>query len=341
MMPRKAPVPSIGDPLVSVIIPVRDDPVGIRQVLDCLNAQTVPKSLFEVIIGDDGSRPDLVPEAVSDERVRLVCGPPRTSYAARNMAVEASRGSILAFCDADCLPAPKWLEEGLAALEDADVVAGEVRFQAPAKPTVWSLLTIDLFLDQQQNASLSRGVTANLLVRRESFYETGGFDQSLPSGGDYDFVGRMAKRGARLRYSPLAIVGHPTMDRARSFLQKIFKTNFWSGVRHARDKDKIDLAGVLVFVPVIGVMIARRRSLRPAFRLHHERLKTSGVSCSRRDYILAVLALYCVVSFVAGAGRVLGWLRGLWLARQGCGPVYASLPGDTGTGKLGSGRHSA
>lgn len=332
---------SIGEPLVSVIIPVRDDPGGISQVLDCLAAQTLPQSRFEVIIGDDGSRPDCLPRVAADNRVRVVSGPPRTSYAARNMAVAASRGNILAFCDADCLPAPGWLEEGLTALEDADVVAGEVRFQAPAKPTIWSLLTIDLFLDQRQNVRLSRGVTANLLVRRKDFDEFGGFDQSLPSGGDYDFVSRMVRRGARLRYSPLAMVLHPTMDSARGFLRKIFKTNYWSGVRHARDRDKIDLAGVLVFVPIIGVVIARRRSFRPALHLHRERLNGTNATSNRSKDILAIVTLYCVVSIVAGVGRVLGWLKGLWLARTGSGPEYASFSADNGIKKPGLDRHPA
>ena len=46
------------DPLVSVIIPVRDDPAGIRQVLACLSEQTLASHQFEIIIGDDGSRSD-------------------------------------------------------------------------------------------------------------------------------------------------------------------------------------------------------------------------------------------------------------------------------------------
>jgi glycosyltransferase involved in cell wall biosynthesis len=308
---------AISDPLVSVIIPVRNDPDGVRLVLDCLAKQTLQKDQFEVIIGDDGSCPDLVPKVAGYETFAHVAkGPPQTSYAARNRAVALSRGNVLAFCDADCLPEPEWLEQGLAALEDADVVAGEVRLQAPVPPTVWSLLTIDLFLDQRQNVKLSRGVTANLLVRRSYFDNFGGFDASLPSGGDYDFVSRMAKRGAQLKYSPLAVVDHPTMDRARPFLQKIFRTNFWSGVRHARDRERMDLLGVLVLVPVLGVMIARRRALRPAFRLCQERLETSNVTLNLRDAVLAIAALYCIVSFVAGTGRVLGWLKGLRLTHS-------------------------
>ena len=65
-------------PRVSVIIPVRDNPDGVRCALDCLAAQTLPGEQFEVIIGDDGSRPDLTPAATANGRVRVVPGPPRT-----------------------------------------------------------------------------------------------------------------------------------------------------------------------------------------------------------------------------------------------------------------------
>ena len=36
---------------------------------------------------------------------------------------------------------------------------------------------IDMFLDQERNVLLSRGVTANLFMRRELFEELGGFDE--------------------------------------------------------------------------------------------------------------------------------------------------------------------
>lgn len=331
--------PSTGEPLVSVIIPVRDDPKGIVKVLECLDAQTLPNSQFEVVIGDDGSRPDRVPGVPgSDSRIRLISGPPLTSYAARNAAARSARGRVLAFCDADCLPEPRWLEEGLAALENADIVAGEVQFHAPENPTVWSLLTIDLFLDQNQNVTLSRAVTANIMVRRIDFEKINGFDQSLPSGGDYDFVRRMVQDGARLEYAPLAVVGHPTMDRASPFLRKIYKTNFWSGARHARNKDQMDLMGILLLVPVIGVVLARHRVYRPAFRLQRQRLKKSNVRTDWRKRALAVAALYCIVYFVAGIGRVFGWLRGLNMNRPEYGPTYGGLSGDKPDGKQDSER---
>jgi len=296
-------------PLVSVIVPVRDKPAELRALLERLEAQTVPRDDFEIVIGDDGSRGSALSDlGHSNGRVRVVSGPPRTSYAARNRAVSAARGAVLAFCDSDCLPEPTWLAEGLDALERADVVAGEVTFVAPERTSLWSLLTIDMFLDQEQNVRLGRGVTANLFVRRESFELVGGYDETLPSGGDYDFVRRLVEHDARLAYAPAAVVRHPTIDAGRTFLRKVWHTNRWAAVRRARAGGRPDLKALLTFVPFVGVTLARRHALRSPLRLCEPRLAASGVDPSRVERFVALSALYFVVAYVAVLGRMSGWI---------------------------------
>lgn len=303
---------------VSIVVPVRNNRDGVREVVRCLANQTLRRDRFDIVIGDDGSAPgSLDGFETPDGWIRVVSGPPQTSYAARNRAAGATSATVLAFCDSDCLPEPDWLEEGLIALEDADVVAGEVLFVAPPEPTVWSLLTIDMFLDQERNVLLSQAVTANLLVRRELFDELGGFDPTLPSGGDYDFVGRAVEQGARLKYAPRATVRHPTIDQRTMFLRKVKETNRWSAVRSARAGGRPDMVSALVaFVPVLGIARPRRQALRPALQLEQDRLESSGVVSSRQDRVRALLALYSMVACAAAVGRVRGWREGWQLARS-------------------------
>src|SRR5881392_1363526 len=98
-------------PEVSVIVPVRDNAAGIHGLLPRLAAQTLAPNRFEVVISDDGSHPRSLEEVQTGDGVRVIRGPRRTSYAARNQAVRVARGRVLAFCDSDCLPARSWLEE--------------------------------------------------------------------------------------------------------------------------------------------------------------------------------------------------------------------------------------
>jgi GT2 family glycosyltransferase len=326
---------TFGSPFVSVIVPVRDNPDGMLELLDCLAAQTLPRDRFEVVVGDDGSRDDSCEALATDDGwVRIARGPRQTSYAGRNRAVNAARGDVLAFCDSDCLPRPEWLQAGLAALEGADVVAGHVTFLAPDRPTVWSLLTIDMFLDQERNVVLSRGVTANLFLRRSLFEALGGFDPSLPSGGDYELVGRAVMAGARLAYAPDSVVLHPTLDERRAFLRKIRATNRWSAVRKARNRERPELSGVLALVPVLGVALARRQALRPIWKLQRSRFQSSGLDPSSRSQAQALSLLYSVVAYAAGFARARGWIEGRRLthvprAGEGAGgPASVASPSE-------------
>jgi glycosyltransferase involved in cell wall biosynthesis len=312
---------SAAESLVSVIVPVRDDTPGLRELIRHLEAQTLPRAQFEVVVGDDGSEPrTLEPLIEYGHWVRVESGPPKTSYAARNRAVRAARGDVLAFCDSDCLPEPTWLEEGLLALQQADLVAGEIIFVAPSRPTVWSLLTIDMFLDQERNVLLARGVTANLFIRRTVFEQVGGFDESFPSGGDYDFVKRAVEEGAELAYAPAAVVRHPTINDSRTFLRKVWTTNRWSAARRARAGAQPDPLNLLTFVPILGTALARRNALRPAWKLQRQRLRSAGLLPRLQHELRALPVLYFIVAYVAGFGRVRGWLQGRRLAREWTGP---------------------
>src|SRR3954447_21013063 len=59
-------------PLVSVVIPVRDDPAGVAAVIAALGRQTLSREQFEVTVAVDGGEPPPVPAWV-----KLDAGPPR------------------------------------------------------------------------------------------------------------------------------------------------------------------------------------------------------------------------------------------------------------------------
>lgn len=300
-------------PLVSVIVPVRGDVSGVRSLVRRLALQTLARDRFEVVVGVDGPRTQeaVARLATDDGWLRVVAGPERNSYAARNRAAGAARSAVLAFCDSDCLPEPDWLARGLAALQEAQIVAGEVRFVASSRPSTWSLLTIDTFLDQQRDVRASVGVTANLFVARELFERGGGFDESFPSGGDYDFVRRSVADGARLVYEPRAVVMHPTIDERRLFLRKVWTTSRWAAVRRAQARAPFSLLeSVELLLPLVGPAIVRHRARRPLLHLDRRRLEAAGVSVSLRQEAQAMALVYLLVPYIAGLGRVSGWLAG-------------------------------
>jgi GT2 family glycosyltransferase len=298
---------------VSVVVPVRDNAAGLAALLARLDAQTLPRAHFEVVVGDDGSAE---PPAIADGRARVVTGPPQTSYAARNRAVESARADVLAFCDSDCLPDPGWLEEGLAALDAADLAAGRVAFSAPPRPTPWSLLAMEFWLDQARNVPLGQAVTCNLFVRRSVFDRLGGFDASLPSGGDYDLTRRATASGARLVYAPSAVVWHPTVDSRREFLRKLRVTNTNAAIRRTRTERRLDRGAVAMLVPVAGQALARSGAGKPLARLDPERVAVDGRRPRRTTELRALAILYLWTGLVAGTARLVGWRIGLAQGRR-------------------------
>lgn len=120
---------------VSVIIPTFRPGAGIHQVIDSLDAQTMPQEEFERIFVDDGSGDDTVDDlrALAETRANMsVTEIPNSGWPSRprNVGMELARGEFVVFMDHDDSLYPDALlrayEFGTAA--GADVVnAREVR----------------------------------------------------------------------------------------------------------------------------------------------------------------------------------------------------------------------
>ena len=294
------------DLTISVVVPVRDEPGALRRLIAALGAQTLPRERFEILVGDDGSTdPSIRSIATRDGWIRVASGDPLTSYAARNRASSLAQAPALAFCDADCRPEPNWLEAGLAALESANLVAGLIRFIPPERPTVWTLLDMDTFLDQERAVRAGRAVTANLFVRRELFERVGGFDETLPNTGDYDFVSRCVAAGAALTYTPTAVVWHPTRDSSRAFLGKVWAVNRRYAARESRAGRRPEALRARSWVPAVQTFRGRRRFGRP-IGLDGRRLATSGVRVSAWANLRALPIVYLLVPYLAVIAQLLG-----------------------------------
>ena len=95
-------------PSISVVVPHMDQLDGLAACLESLEAQTLDRSLFEVIVVDNGST--CRPEAVIAQHpgVRLLEEPEPGPGPARNLGVNNAAGEILCFIDADCRAHPGW-----------------------------------------------------------------------------------------------------------------------------------------------------------------------------------------------------------------------------------------
>lgn len=297
-------------PDVSIVVPVRNGGDDVRALVAALERQTLDPERFEVLIADDGSTDGCLDGVGSSPlRLRILPGPPRNSYAARNRAASAAASPVLAFCDADCVPEPEWLERGLAAVHGADLAAGRIRFSVPPRRSVWTLLDMDSFKDHERQVRNGTAETANLFVRRAVYDSVGGFDDSLPEHGDFDFVQRARAAGASLAYAPEAVVWHPTRNEAKPFLRAVWIYHRWYAAREARAGRFPEGLRPKALFPLVQTIRARRRFGRT---LGPDRgwLSANGVVPRRRETIAALPIMYVVVPYLRGAAQLQGWRDG-------------------------------
>lgn len=201
-------------PTISVVIPFYHDWGRLGMCLDALEQQSVPKSEFEIItVNNDPSDP--IPEDfVLPENATLLSETRKGSYAARNLALEHTKGSIIAFTDSDCLPDTKWLEEAwkeLSSHTQVDLIGGDIQvYKMPTGDTSAYLFEKHYAFKQQMNVErYGKSVTANLIVRKKVFDDVGLFDDSAFSGEDHRWTSMAVSKGYRMVYSPVVQVLHP------------------------------------------------------------------------------------------------------------------------------------
>jgi GT2 family glycosyltransferase len=228
-------------PLVSVIIPHYQDLDGLAICLAAIERQTYPKHRFEIVVADNSSPVGLeaVREVVGD-RARLVLVTDKGAGPARNGAVAASNGEVLAFIDSDCVAEPQWLAEGVKALERFDLVGGRVRVLVadPANMTPSEAFERVFAFDFKTYIE-KKGFTGagNMFCRRELFEHVGGFGVGMSE--DVDWSRRAVRAGARLGYVPAAAMGHParaTWEQLRGKWKRINAETFglMDGQKHQR-----------------------------------------------------------------------------------------------------------
>lgn len=194
-------------PFISVVVPAYERPAGLEALLGALADQSYPPYRYEVLICDDGSTPPLA-ERVQVHglpfSVRFLRGENAGPATARNRGIAEARGTIVAFTDDDCLPAPEWLEAIAQALADpaAYAVHGPTRSSVPP---------IDPFVHSIHIGREHGVATANFAVRKDKLVAVDGFDETFgaPYFEDEDLARRLRERFGEIRWAEGVVVEHP------------------------------------------------------------------------------------------------------------------------------------
>ena len=212
-------------PSITVIIPVFDDADGLRQCLEALERQTMPRARFEAIVVDNGSKTSAASLVAQFSFAKYCFEPKKGSYAARNAGIRQASAPLLAFTDSDCRPQPNWLEEASAFFDreaSVDAAGGQVELSVSTRRSVAELHELLLPPIPQKHLVECAGfaATANLIVRAPVFQSVGPFNEDLLSAGDWEWGSRLTAGGHTLHYLPHCSVIHPARTSVRSLIQR-------------------------------------------------------------------------------------------------------------------------
>jgi len=181
-------------PKVSVIIPTYNRRELVREAIASVLAQSF--SDFELIVVDDGSEDGTADVVREFDDVQYVSQENCGVSAARNHGVSLSKGELIAFLDSDDLWQPSKLEQQAVFFVD------HVQAQICQTEEIWLRNDIrvnphnkhrkaggDVFARSLELCLVSPSA---VMMHRDLFERTGGFDETLPACEDYDLWLRIA-----------------------------------------------------------------------------------------------------------------------------------------------------
>ncbi|MGB9777726.1 MAG: glycosyltransferase [Anaerolineae bacterium] len=230
-------------PQYSVIVPAYQAEGTIGLCVRALGAQTLPRDQYEIIVVDDGSTDRTASVARQAGADRVLTIPHGGPSAARNAGVEAARGEIVLFTDADCEPWPDWLERMTTPFGDPEVMGTKGVYRTRQRALIARLVQWEYEFRYERMAQLpviDFIDTYAAAYRREVFLRHGGFatDIPIPSVEDIDLSFRLSQAGCRLVFVPDARVWHTHPSTLRAYLVRKARYGFWRGLLYLWHPEK-------------------------------------------------------------------------------------------------------
>jgi glycosyltransferase involved in cell wall biosynthesis len=318
-------------PLVSVIMPVRNEGAFIARSLEAVMSQQYPGHRLEVIVADgmstDGSRDVLARWQAGETRLRVVDNTGRTAPCGLNAALRVARGDVIVRVDGHCVIASDYVSRCVGHLqrEEIDAVGGpldtvgETRL---ARIIAWAMSSVfgvgNSAFRTTENQTRLVDTVAFPAYRRATLHQLGPFDEELVRNQDDEYNYRLRKAGGRVLLAADVRARYYSRSSFRSVWRQFLHYGYWK-VRVLQKHPYqmcarqfvppvfvAALAGSLVAAPCGAAaqwMLARVATAYAAANL------SASVRTARRDDLPAVPALaltFAIMHVAYGAGFLAG-----------------------------------
>lgn len=205
----------IEQPLVSLILPIRNEARYITRCLEAVCAQDYPKEKIEILVVDgmssDGTCEIVMQFAACDPRVQLLDNPQQIVPTALNRGISAAHGQIIIRVDGHAVIAPDYVRRCVEAIQQvgAECVGGPIHTVGET----WLARGIALaqsspfgvgnaaFRTQYDKAGYVDTVAFGA-YQREVFARIGWFDEEMIRNQDDEFNYRLTQAGGKIYMDP-------------------------------------------------------------------------------------------------------------------------------------------
>lgn len=319
---------------VSVIVPIRNEEVHIRECLDSILSQDYPRECMEILV-IDGMSDDNTRGIIQDEyltkfsNVSLLDNPKKTAPTAMNIGIRRSSGDIIIRMDGHSYMDRDFVKNAVDILNKKpyiDCVGGPIEsINEDYKSQAISLAMSSPFgvgnakfrysKEEQLVDTLAFGA-----YRREVFERIGLFDEELVRNQDDELNFRLVKSGGKILLSPFIRSFYYTRSSFGKLWKQYYQYGFWKVKVIKKHHQVPSLRSLIPMAFVMGLLVSAFISFfYTPFRwllflicisYGMGNIISASIICTREGwkYFFMLIFAFFILHFSYG----LGFLDGLW-----------------------------
>jgi glycosyltransferase involved in cell wall biosynthesis len=259
-------------PLVSVVIPVRNEGGFIARTLESILSQDYPADRVEILIADgmsdDGTRQIVQEYATRYSRVRMLDNPERVTPFGLNTAIAAARGDVVCRIDGHCEVAADFISQNVRLFNEhpeAWIVGGPIvhnglsRFGKAAAIAMSHPLGVGMATHRFPGFEGYVETVQFPAFRRWVFERIGLFDTTLVRTEDDELNYRVVRAGGKMFVSPRVRYVYYVRDRIGDLFRQYFQYSFWRIPvmrKHGKPTTMRQVVPLLFFLLMFALVVA-------------------------------------------------------------------------------------
>jgi len=227
-------------PLVSLVMPIRNEGLFIAEALGAALAQDYPAERLEVIVADgmstDATRQIVRRLQVADSRIRLIDNEGQFVATGLNAALRAARGEIIARVDGHCVIAPDYVRQCVHCLQEFEVDAVGGPIETVGETYVAQTIALAMSSRFGVGGATFRTVKDQRMLveslafpafQRSAVERAGFFDEELVRNQDDEYNYRLVSLGGRILLAPEIRSRYYSRSSLRSLWRQYFQYGYW------------------------------------------------------------------------------------------------------------------